>query len=222
MCILNALRVFDRSQFLFLRFEDTMKAVTALPPAAALGMNWRGSGMNAPALLKLLSNFTGLHTDAQIINQMRSANQCEVRPSSEEPSEEPSVSPLAAAQTSTTRRAARLRPPPPTSHHLPQARSAKKKPLSFTKRDDSNASQAARAGLERVKPQVCTPHLAGAAAHSHAHPRARCWPLPRQRARAEDRSSMPLPFRTTSCLRELLRHPDWHRSDAVRTLSRVL
>ena len=135
-------------------------------------------GMNAPALLKLLSNFTGLHTDAQIINQMRSANQCEVRPSSEEPSEEPAVSPLAAAQHPHARRAARLRPPPPTSHP-PQARSAKKKPLSFTKRDDSNASQAARAALERVKPQVCTPRPAGRRAQSR-HPRARSPLFPRR------------------------------------------
>ena len=37
VCILNALRVFDRSQFLFLRFEDLMVSrATALPPAAAL------------------------------------------------------------------------------------------------------------------------------------------------------------------------------------------
>ena len=92
VCLLNALRVFDRSQFLFLRFEDLM-------------------GMNAPALLKLISNFTGLHTDESIIAQMRRANQCE-------------------------------------------ARSAKKKPLSFTKRDDSNASKKARAALERVKPEL--------------------------------------------------------------------
>ena len=160
VCILNALRVFDRSQFLFLRFEDLM-------------------GMNAPALLKLLSNFTGLHTDAQIINQMRSANQCEVRPSSEESSDCP-PSPLAAAQHPHARRAARLRPPPPTSHHLPQARSAKKKPLSFTKRDDSNASQAARAALERVKPQVCTPRPAGRRAQSR--PPTRALPLFPRRA----------------------------------------
>ena len=154
-------------------------------------------GMNAPALLKLLSNFTGLHTDAQIINQMRSANQCEVRPSSEESSEEPAVSPLAAAQHPHARRAARLRPPPPTSHHLPQARSAKKKPLSFTKRDDSNASQAARAALERVKPQVCTPRPAGRRAQSR-HPRARSPPLPTPRFAPDGRSSMPSSRRTTS------------------------
>ena len=154
-------------------------------------------GMNAPALLKLLSNFTGLHTDAQIINQMRSANQCEVRPSSEESSEEPAVSPLAAAQHPHARRAARLRPPPPTSHHLPQARSAKKKPLSFTKRDDSNASQAARAALERVKPQVCTPRPAGRRAQSRPPTRA-LPPLPTPRFAPDGRSSMPSSRRTTS------------------------
>ena len=152
-------------------------------------------GMNAPALLKLLSNFTGLHTDAQIINQMRSANQCEVRPSSEEPSDCPPY-PLAAAQHPHARRAARLRPPPPTSHP-PQARSAKKKPLSFTKRDDSNASQAARAALERVKPQVCTPRPAGRRAQSR-HPRARSPPLPTPRFAPDGRSSMPSSRRTTS------------------------
>ena len=153
-------------------------------------------GMNAPALLKLLSNFTGLHTDAQIINQMRSANQCEVRPSSEESSEEPAVSPLAAAQHPHPRRAARLRPPPPTSHP-PQARSAKKKPLSFTKRDDSNASQAARAALERVKPQVCTPRPAGRRAQSRPPTRA-LPPLPTPRFAPDGRSSMPSSRRTTS------------------------
>ena len=58
VCISGALRIFKREQFLFLRFEDLMR-------------------MKAPALLNLLSNFTGLHTDPEIISKVRSMRQCE-------------------------------------------------------------------------------------------------------------------------------------------------
>jgi len=52
ICIAGALRIFKREQFLFLRFEDLMR-------------------MKAPALLTMLSNFTGLHTDPKIIEEVR-------------------------------------------------------------------------------------------------------------------------------------------------------
>jgi len=58
ICIAGALRIFKREQFLFLRFEDLMR-------------------MKAPALLHLLSNFTGLHTDRQIIDAVRQNRECE-------------------------------------------------------------------------------------------------------------------------------------------------
>ena len=58
ICIAGALRIFKREQFLFMRFEDLMR-------------------MKAPALLHLLSNFTGLHTDRQIIEQVRANRECE-------------------------------------------------------------------------------------------------------------------------------------------------
>ena len=175
--------------------------------------------MNAPALLKLLSNFTGLHTDAQIINQMRSANQCEVRPLrgvlrlSSDALLWPPRSPHRGAR-------ARLRPPPPPAHHLPQARSAKKKPLSFTKRDDSNASQAARAALERVKPQVCTPRPAGRRAQSR--PPTRALPLFPHAALRPGRPQLDAFFAPyNELLRELV-HPDFHRSDATHAHARRL
>ena len=50
ICIAGALRIFKREQFLFLRFEDLMR-------------------MKAPGLLRLLSKFTGLYTDDNIISQ---------------------------------------------------------------------------------------------------------------------------------------------------------
>ena len=46
-----AQRIFDKEQFLFLKFEDLM-------------------AMKAPGLLRLLSNFTGLHTDETIIRKV--------------------------------------------------------------------------------------------------------------------------------------------------------
>jgi len=58
VCVLAALRVFRQEQFLFLRFEDLMQ-------------------MKAPGLLSLLSNFTGLYTDAEIIHKVQSMGQCE-------------------------------------------------------------------------------------------------------------------------------------------------
>jgi hypothetical protein len=80
VCVLAALRVFKREQFLFLRFEDVMR-------------------MEAGSLLKLLSNFTGLYTDDSIIGRAKQAGQCE-------------------------------------------APRAKKKPLSFSKTNSSDASRA--------------------------------------------------------------------------------
>ena len=58
VCIAGALRIFKREQFLFLRFEDLMR-------------------MKAPAVLNLLSNFTGLYTDPDIIKRVRKGNDCE-------------------------------------------------------------------------------------------------------------------------------------------------
>ena len=58
ICIAGALRIFKREQFLFLRFEDLMR-------------------MKAPALLKMLSNFTGLYTDDSIISKIRGMRECE-------------------------------------------------------------------------------------------------------------------------------------------------
>ena len=58
MCVLAALRIFERQQFLFLKFEDLMR-------------------MRAPGLLRLLSNFTGLHTDDEIIKKVRRNRECE-------------------------------------------------------------------------------------------------------------------------------------------------
>ena len=58
ICIASALRIFKRSNFLFLRFEDLMR-------------------MRAPGVLKLLSNGTGLYTDDEIIKRVRDARQCE-------------------------------------------------------------------------------------------------------------------------------------------------
>ena len=58
MCVLAALRIFERQQFLFLQFEDLMQ-------------------MKAPGLLRLLSNFTGLHTDDDIIRRVRNGRECE-------------------------------------------------------------------------------------------------------------------------------------------------
>ena len=56
VCIAGALRIFKREQFLFFRFEDLMR-------------------MKAPAVLELLSNFTGLYTDDRIVRTVR--NKCE-------------------------------------------------------------------------------------------------------------------------------------------------
>ena len=53
-----AQRIFDKEQFLVLKFEDLMS-------------------MKAPGLLRLLSNFTGLHTDENIIRKVRNARECE-------------------------------------------------------------------------------------------------------------------------------------------------
>lgn len=58
ICIAGALRIFKREQFLFLRFEDLMR-------------------MKAPAILQLISNFTGLYTDDSIISKVRAARECE-------------------------------------------------------------------------------------------------------------------------------------------------
>lgn len=58
VCVLAAQRIFDKEQFLFLKFEDLMR-------------------MKAPGLLRLLSNFTGLHTDDSIIRRVRGARECE-------------------------------------------------------------------------------------------------------------------------------------------------
>ena len=58
ICIAGALRIFKREQFLFLRFEDLMR-------------------MKAPGLLTMLSNFTGLYTDKQIIERVRRMRECE-------------------------------------------------------------------------------------------------------------------------------------------------
>jgi len=58
VCIAGAMRIFKREQFLFLKFEDLMQ-------------------MRAPALLHLLSNFTGLYTDEVIINRVRGEGECE-------------------------------------------------------------------------------------------------------------------------------------------------
>jgi hypothetical protein len=58
ICIAGALRIFKREQFLFLRFEDLMR-------------------MKAPALLSVLSNFTGLYTDDQIVRKVREMRECE-------------------------------------------------------------------------------------------------------------------------------------------------
>ena len=58
ICIAGALRIFKREQFLFLRFEDLMR-------------------MKAPALLHLLSNFTGLYTDPEIVQLVRGKRECE-------------------------------------------------------------------------------------------------------------------------------------------------
>ena len=56
VCIAGALRIFKREQFLFMRFEDLMR-------------------MKAPAVLTLLTNFTGLYSDERIIDAVR--DKCE-------------------------------------------------------------------------------------------------------------------------------------------------
>jgi len=66
VCIEGAMRVFKREQFLFLRFEDLMR-------------------MKAPALIRLLSNFTGLYTDDAIIRQMQERRQCEASTARKKP-----------------------------------------------------------------------------------------------------------------------------------------
>jgi len=66
VCIEGAMRVFKREQFLFLRFEDLMR-------------------MKAPALIRLLSNFTGLYTDEKIIRLMQAKQQCEAGTSKKRP-----------------------------------------------------------------------------------------------------------------------------------------
>lgn len=58
VCVLAALRVFPREQFLFLRFEDLMR-------------------LKAPGLVRLLSNFTGLYTDDTIIRTLQERGECE-------------------------------------------------------------------------------------------------------------------------------------------------
>lgn len=58
VCVLAALRVFPRDQFLFLRFEDLMR-------------------LKAPALVRLLANFTGLYTDDAIIDSLQRRGHCE-------------------------------------------------------------------------------------------------------------------------------------------------
>jgi len=58
ICVEAALRIFRKEQFLFLRFEDVMR-------------------MKAPAVLRLLSNFTGLYTDDRIIHKVRQNGECE-------------------------------------------------------------------------------------------------------------------------------------------------
>merc|ERR1712196_655757 len=92
ICIAGALRIFKRHQFLFLRFEDLMR-------------------MKAPALLTLLANFTGLHTDPQIIQQVRGNRECE-------------------------------------------AGSARKVPLSFTKKGNDSKARKAKSDLKETIPSL--------------------------------------------------------------------
>jgi len=66
VCVLAALRVFRREQFLFLRFEDLM-------------------AMKAPGLIRLLSNFTGLYTNDRIIEKVRRQRQCEAASATKKP-----------------------------------------------------------------------------------------------------------------------------------------
>ena len=83
VCIVAALRVFPREQFLFLKFEQLM-------------------AMKAPALLRLLSNFTGLFTDDAIAHTVRSRHrQCEAAAAIKKPL---SFAKLKGAGTSEARR----------------------------------------------------------------------------------------------------------------------
>jgi hypothetical protein len=58
VCVLAALRIFPREQFLFLRFEDLMQ-------------------LKAPGLVRMLANFTGLYTDDAIIRGLQEKGVCE-------------------------------------------------------------------------------------------------------------------------------------------------
>ena len=177
-------------------------------------------GMNAPALLKLLSNFTGLHTDAQIINQMRSANQCEVRPSSEEPSDCP-PSPLAFGRRAAPARAARRAPPPSTPHLPPPAGS-------LCEEEAAVLHEARR--LQRLPGGTCGPR-ARQATGVHTPPRrpprtvtppTRALPPSSHAALRPGRPQLDAFFAPyNELLRELV-HPDFHWSDATHAHARRL
>mmetsp|Transcript_18687 Transcript_18687/g.61631 ORF Transcript_18687/g.61631 Transcript_18687/m.61631 type:complete len:831 (-) Transcript_18687:208-2700(-) len=60
VCVKHALSLFNRSQFLFLRYEDVMHMDTA-------------------AVVRLVARFTGLHLDGRNMNIARASGQCEAR-----------------------------------------------------------------------------------------------------------------------------------------------
>ena len=57
VCVLHALRHFERRQFLFLRYEDALR-------------------MPTDALLGLLARFTGLHIDDGVVAAAKRSGQC--------------------------------------------------------------------------------------------------------------------------------------------------
>ena len=60
VCIMHALRIFPREQFLFLRYEDLMR-------------------MDAPALLRLLGRFVGLRVDDELLTAATERGTCQPR-----------------------------------------------------------------------------------------------------------------------------------------------
>ena len=74
VCVLHALRLFRREQFLFLRYEDLM-------------------AMNAPSLLTLIGRFSGLYAGSDLIDASRADGKCDPQSSRRAPSTYRTLSP---------------------------------------------------------------------------------------------------------------------------------
>ena len=171
--------------------------------------NWRGRDERAGAA-------RCSRTSPALTPTRRSSTRCAAPTSarSPPPRSPPTVLRLLGRRAAPARgapRASALHPP----SHLPQARSAKKKPLSFTKRDDSNAPGGA-CGLG-ARQATGTPRPAGRRAQSR--PPTRALPLFPRRAR---------PTAAARCLRAVQRAPPrtrpprLHWSDATHAHARRL